>query len=121
MRGPTIKTLLKYWPDCDAKRIKRILQGKESPLTVERTKRWYDQCYNPPRERELIRHAVDVLIDGHGLEGIMSRGGRVVAEYSNQGDAYACTILFRGDNAWVGTWGGFVESWERRNGEGSLQ
>jgi hypothetical protein len=117
MRGPSAQTLQKYFPDCDAKRVKRIMTGAESPLTVAQTETWYRQCYHPPSDRELRRHAIDVLIGGHGLEAIHGRSGKVVAEYSNQGDTYAPTLMFRNGHCWVNNWGDFVESYERRHGK----
>lgn len=61
--------------------------------------------------------SIDVLIGGHGLEAIHGRSGKVVAEYSNQGDTYAPTLMFRNGHCWVNNWGDFVESYERRHGK----
>lgn len=116
-RVPSLATLRRVYDDETARRLRRILDGREDPCTVDQTDAWRRSCYHPPSRRELIRHACDVIAGGYGLEAIRDRDGDCVAEYVNTGDTYAATLMFpRGRSPYVSDVGTFVETYERRHG-----
>ena len=92
-----------------ARRIRRILKGKEDPRTVEATDTWVRRCYHEPSQREQAAHAVDVLLETYGVETAEGR-----FDYCNAGDAYATTLVFVGDSVYIACWGDVIESMERR-------
>jgi hypothetical protein len=75
-----------------------------------RTHAWMRFCLNPPSRMQVRRRACDELIDNHGVEflGEHRRTGAGVY-YSNAGDTYAATLIFHGNNAYLGCWGDIVE------------
>lgn len=116
MRAPSKKRLLEAFPDCDPDKVLAIIHGTLDPETVPATADWVRQCYHRPRVHELKMHALNVLLEGHGVEGISTRSGRGIASYVNMGDTYNATILHHKDYV-ITTWGDFVETYERRHGE----
>lgn len=109
--------------DATARRIRKILKGDEDPRTVDRTDAWVRSCYHEPRWREQAEHAVDVLLETHGVEALFATGGRKSQRigwpeftYCNAGDTYATTLVFdhRTDAVLITTWGDMLESCERR-------
>jgi galactose mutarotase-like enzyme len=64
---------------------------------------------------------IDVLLQNHGVEYIHDTNSAIVAMYSNSGDCYAPTILYRypgkhGNGTYqLTTVGDFVETYERNH------
>lgn len=67
--------------------------------------------------RDVGMHAIDHLLEHHGVEPVLDRDGAIVARYSNSGDTYAPTILqdWRLMNYRLTTLGDYVEAYERRH------
>lgn len=118
MRVPTANTLTKTFgiDRKTANLIRAIARNEQAVEIVPQTEAWMRQCYNRPSTRELQRHAIAALLNSHGLEAIHGRSGCVIAEYANMGDPYAVTLIFKRDNCFVGSWGDFVEAYERKHG-----
>ena len=115
----TIETRLRI-PREQALTIRKLLDGRLCPLeTSPRTREWVRQCYNVPRTHDLILHAVDCVLETHGVEGfsLPSEGYRCPKRYrghysyANAGDTYVNTVIR--DHArgrWlVCSWGDLVE------------
>jgi hypothetical protein len=69
-------------------------------------------------------HAIDILIDGHGVEGLgPGRSGDYAPpfEYVNMGDPYVATLIYRRDtdNLYIGNWGAIAERHPNRSRGGS--
>ena len=88
-----------------AYKVRKVMDGRLSPDTVPATQAWLDQCYNRPRVHELKMHAIDVLLGNYGVE----YAAGIKLEYSNTGDSYAGTVLFRNGRYSVGSWGDIAE------------
>jgi hypothetical protein len=105
------------WPD-QANQIISLISGDLDPETFNQVQSWTRQCYNLPRDDELIMCAINELIEGHGVEAIRyddmyidSYHQDIVATYVNMGDTYNTTILLdsaTGDYQ-VTCWGDYVE------------
>lgn len=81
------------------------------------TSAWIRQCYNPPNNNELIMSALNDLLGGFGVEGLFhpNESDKLIAEYVNQGDTYATTILRdvgRGGQYLLTNYGDWLEAWE---------
>ena len=59
------------FPDA-ADQILGLILGTIDPSTVPSVKAWIDRCYHPPSRSELVMAAIDVAIDGCGVEAIWS-------------------------------------------------
>jgi hypothetical protein len=100
MRIPSIKTLathLRLSHD-NATRLRKLLDGRLDPMTFARVEAWVRQCYNRPRQCELIMCAADELLETHGVEVITGEyvdnyHGAIRYEYCNAGDTYAATLV----------------------------
>lgn len=99
-------------------RVNPELHFRRFPQTC----RWFNSCYNPPRNNELILEALNELLGGCGVEGIEHEDiyvdryhGNFVASYINTGDTYSPTILLdHVKNRWrLTSWGDFYESLSR--------
>ena len=121
-RAPSLKTLQNWFSsveDENLANIRKLIRGETHPAKVSalyRARREQGRLY-PGAIGRLV--AIDDLLGHHGVEVIKDRDGRVIAEYSNSGDTYAATILYRFDsgNFQLTTVGAFVEAWERRHGD----
>jgi len=111
-----------FGPEVGAK-LRALLDGSADPeIAVPATGAWAHACYHPPRAAELVEHACNVVMGGHGCEAIRASNGRcgayygdIVAGYVNMGDTYDVTLLFdygRGA-VYVTSWGDWVEVSER--------
>lgn len=106
--------------DATARRIRRILKGKEDPCTVDATDAWVRQCYHAPRWQCQALHAADVLMGTHGVECLRSTDDQFTAwpaiEYLNAGDPYVATLVCEHDHdrITIAGWGDVLESYERR-------
>jgi hypothetical protein len=86
-----------------------------------RTSAWIRQCYNMPGDSDLIMSAIDELLGGFGVEVIKhpNEGEDFIAEYSNQGETYAATILrdMETGKYCLTSWGDWYEAWEQEQCE----
>jgi hypothetical protein len=118
----TLDRLQTAFPDLTREVLAQVLetlQGTRSPFEVPQVDAWRMQCYHEPKERapETIMRAVDVLLGGYGTEAIWGSDPYwPVAEYSNQGDTYATTILYdrMARKYRITTWGDWVETYGER-------
>lgn len=105
-----------------AETILGIMRGTIDPFTVPATEAWRQACYHEPdaRKPETRMHAIDALLGTHGTEALWGKDSCTIpaAEYCNNGDTYALTILYdyvKGCYR-LTSWGDFVERFERRYG-----
>ncbi len=105
--------------DDTARLVRRVLHGEIDPCEAcDRTAAWVRQCYHDPPWDAQAQHAADALLEGHGIEAVWGDDEMVPAcTYSNQGDTYTATLVFRGNRAELTTLGDIVESLERRGVE----
>ena len=112
MRYPSVKNLATLTDDVDtAKRVRRILDGTESPETVEQTAEWVRQCYYRPSKGELKMHACNVLLGGYGVEACWKHSDTYwpTLTYINMGDTYTPTLVRTARSYRVTDWGSIVE------------
>lgn len=80
------------------------------------TSAWIRQCYNLPEDTELIMSAINELTGGFGVEAIRhpNDSDKLIAEYVNQGDTYATTILrdMESGEYILTSYGDWLEGWE---------
>jgi hypothetical protein len=119
---PSKAKLEQAFPGHGAK-LRGLLSGDIDPLTYPAVAQWAAQCYNAPRDSELVEKALDAELGTHGTEAI--RGDMwnrfycdAVAIYLNTGDTYATTLIFDiPARRWiVASLGSFVESKQRTYG-----
>ena len=112
MSYPSAHALTQITDRATALQVRRILDGRTLPETVERTAAWLRQCYNAPRTHEAKMHACDVLLGTHGVEYIRQGLNRhsPAFDYCNTGDPYAATLIRFADGRYrVACWGDIVE------------
>lgn len=118
----TLRERLHLTPDV-AKRLRRILDGREDPRTVEACDRWVRRCHSMPSRDEQVMEAANALMECAGVEAIYNRDSvcSVAAIFANTGESYAETLmLVYGRHSWepdrfrVSSWGDFVERQEKR-------
>ena len=80
-------------------KLRDLLTGKLDPMSYPKVAQWVAQCYNTPRQSELVERALDAELGTYGTEIV--RGDRwdrfycdTVAVYLNTGDTYGTTLLF---------------------------
>jgi hypothetical protein len=117
----SIKTLAKFFPLEQAKRIRALSTGETSPETYSNVSQWLAQCYNRPSDNELIMCALAQELGGFGTEVINGRyvddyHQDIQAEYVNMGDTYDITILLDHETGRyiLTTMGDWVERNEKR-------
>lgn len=85
------------------------------------TSAWIRQCYNMPDDTELIMSAIDELTGGFGVEAIRhpNDSDKLIAEYVNQGDTYATTIVrdMESGEYILTCYGDWLEGWEQEECE----
>jgi hypothetical protein len=118
----TVERLIEAFPELSEDRALHLLElmrGQRSPFEEPATDQWRRSCYHEPNARhpETIMHAIDQIIGGFGCEAIFGANpSQPVAEYSNQGDTYAATILYdyvKGKYR-ITSWGDWVEQYGDR-------
>jgi hypothetical protein len=115
-RFPSIETLMRI-PGCTrevATKIRAIMKGELDPRTIEQTDRWVRTCFHDPHIIEQRLHAIDVLLDTHGVEALGTSESTRWPQYSycNAGDPYALTVIRNhARGSWyVGAWSDIVEN-----------
>jgi hypothetical protein len=101
-KAKLIRMLIKYGFDYVYEHINQDLFRK--------TIRKLAYCYSEPHRLYKILHAIDELLEGHGVECIR-KDGEVALEYINMGDTYIPTIVFN-HQTWTFrccSWGDIVE------------
>lgn len=95
-----------------------LLNGTVEPETVPETEAWVREHFHRPREKDLILHAVNAVLDLYGVEAIRNENARwdtyhgdVTASYCNAGDTYAQTVILdRRGRFHLTTVGDWIES-----------
>ena len=120
MSAPSLKTLKKFFPPHQARKLRDLMTGKTDPNTYDAVKQWTDQCFNPPSENELIMEALNEELETCGVETIRGRyvdnyHDDIQAVYCNTGDTYDITILLDHEtgNFRVTSWGDWFEAHQR--------
>lgn len=85
------------------------------------TSAWIRQCYNMPDDTELVMSAINELTGGFGVEALRHPNdeSKLIAEYVNQGDTYAATILrdMESGEYILTSYGDWLEGWEQEENE----
>ena len=119
MPDPKLSECVEAFGEDKGTEVFRLISGDLDPETYASVEAWVRQCYHRPDDEEMILCALSEVLGGFGTEGIRAEDGGTVASYVNMGDSYATTVLL--DSAsWffqIGSWGDFVEAWERENEE----
>lgn len=106
---------------CDLIYGKLVLDVMDIDDRFPGTARWVRQCYIPPDNDELIMSALNDLLAGFGVEGIFhpNESDKLIAEYVNQGDTYATTILrdVESGKYILTSYGDWLEAWEQEECE----
>lgn len=111
MNAEQLAESLEYIDDDTASTIKGIVAGTILPESIPETQQWIDQCYNRPSDAELMMHAIDAVLENHGVELLGSSDGNGEYAYSNPGDPYIGTIIQNWETGefFVGCWSDLVE------------
>jgi len=108
----------------DAIKIRRLLDGRDDPMSYEAGQKRDRECYFSPDKTDLILTVVDSILGTCGVETIHIDGqlGEGVADYCNNGQSYDPTILYdvQRDAFYVTSWADWVETAER-NGRYKFQ
>ncbi len=117
---PSQKRLEGYFPGHGAN-LRAILDGRKDPETYPAVRAWIEQCYNRPRESELIERALEEELGAYRSEAIEGNTWdrfylNIVAIYLNMGDTYATTLLFdvNADKWVITTYGDWVERYSKK-------
>lgn len=110
-----------------ANQIRALCKAADEPEKLEElinkhhpsAERYVRSMYSDPYRsgmwrRTVILHAINDLVDGHGVEALGSSSGFGDAppyEYINMGDTYDLTLIYKRDTdrLFAGTWGDLVE------------
>ena len=106
-----------------AEKAAALLNGDLDPEFIPETAKWVRDCYARPRQDALVMHAVNAVLDGHGVEPIRAEGhyvsayyGDIIATYVNFGDTYCLTVVLDSDGEFhLTSWGDFYENWLAEN------
>lgn len=134
-----LKKVFSYEDDSTIDQVSGILLGDIEPESVEATARWVRQCFHRPMDEELEAHALNALLDGHGIEeltldevryqhDIDTNGERVddvqdidvSFSYVNSGDSYNATLIFFDGHVYATDCGTFIENIEQQVTEHAL-
>lgn len=113
--------------------IAGILLKEIDPSEVEATRGWINRCFNRPCAEEVEMHALNALLDCHGVEqqeitevrlydGDDANGEPIEARaeidlcftYLNTGEMYAPTFILYDDNLYAADCGTFIETIEQQ-------
>lgn len=118
-RVSSLRTLTAAFPSVDPANLAQIRKAWRAPRETVRaimeahapkTAEWVRSCFNSPHTIAVRRRVCDELLETYGVEhaGVHCRSGEHVY-YCNAGDTYNATLIFHGNNAYVGCWGDLVE------------
>ena len=128
MNYPSIKSLQRIngVDAAKAKAIRRVLQvGRTEALAYPTVAAYESQCYNRPESYVLKMMAINVIIEGYGVEAIDIPSGSfsncqtpdICIEYINLGETYEttlCRVNRYGHIAYrVIDWGTLVERYDK--------
>lgn len=127
MRIPTEARFVEAFGPDQGTAAYRLAKGLDSCREHPAVVSWAEQCYHDPRTDpgaygECLMLALNVVLEGYGVESIEGRyvdhyyrSGQ--AEYVNQGDTYATTVLLdhETNRLQITSWGDWVETHENRN------
>lgn len=118
------KTVQGFFTNLEAAKCQLIVDLITKKLKIDKydvdarfagTRNWVAQCVNFPSQDELVRSALNDILDGHGVEAIRSPNDsdKIIAEYINMGDTYDGTIVFDHEtNTYIlSSWGDWYEAW----------
>ena len=121
MSAPSLKVLVKFFPLEQARKLRALMDGSADPLDYPGVKAWVGQCFNRPRDCELVMAAINEELGGFGVEVIRGRFvdsfyQDIQAEYANLGDTYDITILRDNETGrfHLTTFGDWVERYEKQ-------
>lgn len=109
-----------------ANQIRALCKAADDPEKLEdliskhhaKTERYVWSLHSSPYNsrmwrRTIVLHAIDQIIDGHGVEiiGDPVASGGPPYEYINMGDPYVATLIYKRDTdrLFIGSWGDVVE------------
>jgi len=116
MRAPTVDRLVDML-DLDrntARTIRGLMKGDIDPCDVsESCDAWVRRCYHEPDWTSQALHAINDLLECHGVEGWTDpKDFRFGVSFCNTGDTYALTVCLIDDNQgerWrLCSWGGLA-------------
>jgi hypothetical protein len=92
--------------------VVKLMHGEADPYAVDGVDQRARQLHSMPTRSWATIQALDILIDGFGVEGVVTPGGRR-ASYINTGDTYNPTIMWEhpGD-FFISTYGDWVATHE---------
>ena len=64
-----------------------------NPENFNTVQAWLKQCYNQPRDTELVLCAINEILDGYGIEVIETEEYIIRASYVNLVDSYVPTVI----------------------------
>jgi len=87
-----------------------LLNGEVNPETIPNTETWLRGCYHRPSRSNLVMHAINAVLDLHGVE-VIERDDDILLTYCNAGDPYIETVILdhRTGEYRLGSWGDVVE------------
>lgn len=115
--------------NCDvyqAKKIRNLITGNQSPENYLSVKKWIDLCYNTPSRHELLMEAFNEILEAYGQEPMYMDGlyisnyyQNIACSYVNMGYTYIPTIIFDYYNKkfYIASWGDYYENYEQINPE----
>ena len=97
MSAPTMRRLRNQFGPKIAKTVRGLCTGDIDPDTY--CADYIRQCGHYPREAERTMEAINIVLEGYGVEGINGQWldnyyCDIIATYVNMGDTYDATILF---------------------------
>jgi len=79
--------------------INYILNGVIHPETIHGIDAWITQCYNKPNPDEIKLHAINLVLEGYGIESLRTTKWKngfwcdILYTYVNLGDSYIPTVI----------------------------
>lgn len=108
-RSPSLARLEAAFPGKGAE-LRALLKGEKKTYQYESVQNLIDQCHHTPDYAHRLMVALNEITEGFGIEALF-KGGRLVAEYVNQGDTYTTTLIRKIETGtiMIGCMGDFVE------------
>lgn len=111
------KTIEKYMELLDINReqaalVRGLMTGDIDPASFKPVADWLRECYNPPRNYEMVMEALNVIIGGYGVEGFQKGDIDDWVTYINTGDTYAPTVVYYDGQYHYTSWGDVAEKFD---------